>query len=42
VAPGGIKTDFVTHSLVLTQHPAYAKLVDKVLAVITDPKRTER
>jgi NAD(P)-dependent dehydrogenase (short-subunit alcohol dehydrogenase family) len=42
VAPGGIKTDFVTRSLVLTEHPAYAKLVERVLSVITDPKRTQR
>jgi len=39
VSPGGIKTDFLGRSLVLTQHPAYAELAAKVLAVFTDPAR---
>ncbi|APR75819.1 Short-chain dehydrogenase/reductase SDR [Minicystis rosea] len=39
VSPGGIKTDFMSRSLVMTQHPAYADLVAKVLATFTDPAR---
>jgi NAD(P)-dependent dehydrogenase (short-subunit alcohol dehydrogenase family) len=39
VAPGGITTDFAGRSLVLADHPAYAKLIAKVLAVFTDPAR---
>ncbi len=37
VAPGGIKTDFAGRSLVLAQHPAYAALMDKALAVFSSP-----
>jgi hypothetical protein len=39
VAPGGIKTDFAGRSLVLTQHSAYAKLMQKVMSVFMDPAR---
>jgi NAD(P)-dependent dehydrogenase (short-subunit alcohol dehydrogenase family) len=39
VAPGGIRTDFTGRSLVLTQHPAYAALLERVTAVFMDPKR---
>jgi NAD(P)-dependent dehydrogenase (short-subunit alcohol dehydrogenase family) len=39
VSPGGIKTDFMSRSLVMAQHPAYADLVAKALAVFTDPTR---
>lgn len=39
VAPGGIKTDFVTRSLVLVMHPVYASLVQKVMSVFMDPAR---
>lgn len=39
VSPGGIKTDFLSRSLVLTEHPAYVDLVAKVLAVFTNPAR---
>jgi NAD(P)-dependent dehydrogenase (short-subunit alcohol dehydrogenase family) len=42
VAPGGIKTDFGGRSLVLAQHPAYAALMQKVLAAFMDPARLER
>ena len=41
VAPGGIKTDFAGRSLVLTQHPAYAEMMKKVLAVFMDPVRAQ-
>jgi NAD(P)-dependent dehydrogenase (short-subunit alcohol dehydrogenase family) len=39
VAPGGIKTDFQTRSLVMAQHPAYADLVAKAVAVFRSPER---
>lgn len=39
VAPGGIKTDFVTRSLVLVTHPAYTSLMQKVMGVFMDPAR---
>lgn len=39
VSPGGVKTDFITRSLVLTQHEAYDDIVGKVLAAFTDPAR---
>lgn len=42
VAPGGIKTDFISRSLVIAQHPAYAELVAKVMGVFTDPARAAR
>jgi NAD(P)-dependent dehydrogenase (short-subunit alcohol dehydrogenase family) len=42
VAPGGIATDFAGRSLVLTQHPAYAALMQKVLSVFMDPARLAR
>lgn len=41
VSPGGIKTDFAGRSLVLTQHPAYEKQMNKVLAVFMDPERAQ-
>jgi NAD(P)-dependent dehydrogenase (short-subunit alcohol dehydrogenase family) len=40
VSPGGIKTDFLSRSLVMASHPAYEALVKKVLAGFTDPART--
>lgn len=39
VAPGGIKTDFAGRSLVLAQHPAYAGLMGKALAIFMSPER---
>lgn len=39
VSPGGIKTDFLSRSLVMATHPAYDALVQKVLAVFTSPER---
>lgn len=39
VSPGGIKTDFLSRSLVLTQHPAYDALVARALAQFTNPAR---
>lgn len=41
IAPGGISTDFAGRSLILTDHPAYKSLVDKVLKVFMDPERTK-
>jgi NAD(P)-dependent dehydrogenase (short-subunit alcohol dehydrogenase family) len=41
VAPGGIKTDFSGRSLVLTQHPAYADLLARVVQVFRDPARVQ-
>ena len=40
VSPGGIRTDFASRSLVLTSHPAYQTLMQRVLAVFMDPART--
>jgi NAD(P)-dependent dehydrogenase (short-subunit alcohol dehydrogenase family) len=37
VSPGGIRTDFLSRSLVLASHPAYAALEQKVLAYFTSP-----
>jgi NAD(P)-dependent dehydrogenase (short-subunit alcohol dehydrogenase family) len=37
VFPGGMKTDFFTRSFDTGRHEAYDELVDKVMAVITDP-----
>ena len=37
VFPGGMKTDFFTRSFDTGRHEAYNELVDKVMAVITDP-----
>lgn len=42
VAPGGIKTDFAGRSLVMTEHPSYKSLVEKVLAAFMDPKQQAR
>lgn len=39
VSPGGIKTDFLSRSLVLADHEAYTEYVNKVLAVYTNPDR---
>ncbi len=39
VAPGGIKTDFISRSLSLASHPAYEALTKRVLAAFTDPAR---
>ncbi|MCB0706448.1 MAG: SDR family oxidoreductase [Saprospiraceae bacterium] len=39
IAPGGISTDFASRSLVLTPHPAYESLANKVMAVFSDPRR---
>jgi NAD(P)-dependent dehydrogenase (short-subunit alcohol dehydrogenase family) len=39
VSPGGVKTDFFSRSLVLASHPAYDALVQKVMAIFTDPAR---
>ncbi len=41
VEPGGMKTDFFTRSFDTGRHPAYDKLVDKVMSVITDPKQMD-
>jgi len=42
VAPGGIRTDFATRSLVLTQHTAYAAAIAKTMKTFMDPKRREK
>jgi NAD(P)-dependent dehydrogenase (short-subunit alcohol dehydrogenase family) len=42
VAPGGIRTDFATRSLVLTQHTAYATAIAKTMKTFMDPKRREK
>ena len=39
VLPGGMKTDFFTRSFDTGRHERYDALVDKVMAVITDPKQ---
>ena len=39
VAPGGIKTDFQTRSMVIGQHPAYDALVAKAYAFFRSPER---
>ena len=39
IAPGGIKTDFTTRSLQLTEHEAYTPLVQKTFAAFTNPER---
>ncbi|MBI1197712.1 MAG: SDR family NAD(P)-dependent oxidoreductase [Phenylobacterium sp.] len=39
IAPGGISTDFGSRSLVVTQHPAYAEQVGKVMAAFANPER---
>ena len=41
VSPGGIATDFAGRSLVLTQHAAYDKQMEKVLSVFMDPARAK-
>lgn len=42
VAPGGIRTDFATRSLVLTQHAAYVAAIAKTMKTFMDPKRREK
>ena len=42
VAPGGISTDFAGRSLVMTAHPAYDALVQKVMTVFRSPERRAR
>jgi NAD(P)-dependent dehydrogenase (short-subunit alcohol dehydrogenase family) len=39
IEPGGMKTDFFTRSFDVAKHPAYDDLVEKVMNIITDPKR---
>ncbi len=39
ISPGGIKTDFMGRSLVLSQHEAYAELGQKVMAAFANPAR---
>jgi NAD(P)-dependent dehydrogenase (short-subunit alcohol dehydrogenase family) len=39
VAPGGIRTDFSGRSLVVSQHPAYAEALGRVVKVFLDPER---
>ncbi|WP_338872364.1 SDR family oxidoreductase [Spirosoma sp. SC4-14] len=39
VSPGGIKTDFLSRSLVLANHDAYTDYIDKVLVAFTNPER---
>lgn len=39
VAPGGISTDFAGRSLVMTTHPAYNALLEKVMTVFRSPER---
>lgn len=41
VSPGGIATDFAGRSLVLTQHNAYDKQIEKVMSVFMDPERAK-
>jgi short-subunit dehydrogenase len=41
IEPGGMKTDFFTRSFDTGRHPAYDKLMNKVMRVITDPKQME-
>jgi NAD(P)-dependent dehydrogenase (short-subunit alcohol dehydrogenase family) len=41
VSPGGIKTDFISRSLDMGQHAAYDEMVNKVLAVFTNPERAD-
>ena len=39
IEPGGMKTDFFTRSFDTGRHPAYDAFVNKVMAIITDPKQ---
>ncbi len=39
IAPGGIKTDFTSRSLVLTHHEAYSAEVQKTFATFRNPER---
>ena len=40
IAPGGMNTDFMGRSMVLTQHTAYSALVAQMLAALRDPATT--
>ncbi|HEY2685354.1 MAG TPA: SDR family oxidoreductase [Steroidobacteraceae bacterium] len=42
VAPGGIRTDFASRSLVLTRHAAYADTIAKTMKTFMDPRRREK
>ena len=39
VSPGGMKTDFFTRSFDVGRHPAYDRLVERVMSAVTDPKQ---
>jgi NAD(P)-dependent dehydrogenase (short-subunit alcohol dehydrogenase family) len=39
VSPGGIKTDFISRSLDVAQHEAYAEIGEKVMNTFLDPNR---
>ena len=39
VAPGGIRTDFASRSLVFTPHPAYLAAITRAMAAFSDPER---
>jgi NAD(P)-dependent dehydrogenase (short-subunit alcohol dehydrogenase family) len=39
VSPGGISTDFLSRSLDMAQHEAYAESIQKVFEVFTNPER---
>ena len=41
VSPGIIFTDFVSRSLVMSQHESYTEMSDKVRSKFSDPKRVE-
>ena len=41
IAPGGIKTDFASRSLDLSQHEAYKEIFEKVEQMFRDPQRAE-
>lgn len=42
VAPGGIKTDFASRSLQMSEHPAYKEKVQKVLEIFVNPERISK
>lgn len=39
VSPGGIFTDFMTRSIVIGQHQAYAEMMEQVIAAFNKPER---
>jgi len=41
ISPGGIDTDFMSRSLVMTTHPAYAEPIGKVMKAFSDPERAQ-